>query len=104
MKTGKRNIITSLHRSGLLLLAFVMGGLTLSSCSDDSSITSPEPEPDEALYAVYWRLDTPDGRTNYVSLVNDLMGGEVDPAKALEVPRSEEHTSELQSRFDLVCR
>src|SRR5699024_11882177 len=25
-------------------------------------------------------------------------------AEAIEIPRSEEHTSELQSRFDLVCR
>src|SRR5699024_11247487 len=27
-----------------------------------------------------------------------------DPADAIDHPRSEEHTSELQSRFDLVCR
>src|SRR5207249_11970018 len=26
------------------------------------------------------------------------------PARRRRVPRSEEHTSELQSRFDLVCR
>ena len=102
MKTGKRNIITSLHRSGLLLLAFVMGGLTLSSCSDDSSIASPEPEPDEALYAVYWRLDTPDGRTNYVSLVNDLMGGEVNPAEALEVPGRSRFYAQPQSNYFLI--
>src|SRR5207249_10520840 len=34
--------------------------------------------------------------------------GEVDPDRVigqpLTAPRSEEHTSELQSRFDLVCR
>src|SRR5438067_8237283 len=28
----------------------------------------------------------------------------MDPPRALELGRSEEHTSELQSRFDLVCR
>src|SRR5699024_11245122 len=27
-----------------------------------------------------------------------------DPAASPEIPRSEEHTSELQSRFELVCR
>lgn len=62
-----------------------MLGVTFSSC-DDSSVTDPDPEPQEELYAIYWRLNTPDGRTNYVSLVNNLMSGEVDPAQALEVP------------------
>src|SRR5699024_9581276 len=39
-------------------------------------------------------------------LSDDLLGGfEVVAGHGLlEVPRSEEHTSELQSRFDLVCR
>src|SRR5699024_5414474 len=34
-------------------------------------------------------------------LIVDLM---IDELKAISLPRSEEHTSELQSRFDLVCR
>src|SRR5699024_11877727 len=29
---------------------------------------------------------------------------EIDPLDWMELDRSEEHTSELQSRFDLVCR
>src|SRR5207247_6232667 len=33
-----------------------------------------------------------------------LPGGSVRRARASAVPRSEEHTSELQSRVDLVCR
>src|SRR5699024_12828064 len=33
----------------------------------------------------------------------DLLG-RLDPAPAVAAWRSEEHTSELQSRFDLVCR
>src|SRR5207249_8582970 len=32
-----------------------------------------------------------------------LQGEGIDPVRGLR-PRSEEHTSELQSRFDLVCR
>src|SRR5207249_8652328 len=32
------------------------------------------------------------------------LGEAGDPALARRDPRSEEHTSELQSRFDLVCR
>src|SRR5699024_11988474 len=102
MRTKNNNIITSSQHSGLLLMAFVILGLTLSSCSDDSSIASPEPEPDEALYAVYWRLDTPDGRTNYVSLVNDLMGGEVNPAEALEVPGRSRFYAQPQSNYFLI--
>src|SRR5699024_11319343 len=31
-------------------------------------------------------------------------GGLVGARRRTQVPRSEEHTSELQSRFDLVCR
>src|SRR5699024_12654761 len=33
-------------------------------------------------------------------VIRDVLG----TAYATEIPRSEEHTSELQSRFDLVCR
>src|SRR5437868_10965882 len=33
-----------------------------------------------------------------------LLGGEPAQVFAEAAPRSEEHTSELQSRFDLVCR
>lgn len=76
------------ERSGFLLIAMVILALTFTSCEDNPVDPDPEPDPqEEELYAVYWRLDTPDGRTNYVSLVDDLMeAGEVDPAEALEVP------------------
>src|SRR5699024_1608312 len=42
-------------------------------------------------------------------LVEQFVGAEKDNHKTLrqiieDMPRSEEHTSELQSRFDLVCR
>src|SRR5699024_12518518 len=36
--------------------------------------------------------------------VGDIQKGLGIPASTLSWPRSEEHTSELQSRFDLVCR
>src|SRR5699024_12699395 len=36
---------------------------------------------------------------------DDLLGASIDVSHALDLAgRSEEHTSELQSRFDLVCR
>src|SRR5207249_5218803 len=33
-----------------------------------------------------------------------IIGNILDPGSIVRVGRSEEHTSELQSRFDLVCR
>src|SRR5207249_8235291 len=35
---------------------------------------------------------------------NILIGTETSPKEIVAEPRSEEHTSELQSRFELVCR
>lgn len=78
-----------------------MLALAVTSC-DDNSVTDsdPDPEPEEELYAVYWRLQTPDGRTNYVSLVNDLMeAGEVDPAEALEVPGQSRFYAQPQAGY-----
>src|SRR5699024_11199808 len=40
----------------------------------------------------------------YVPQGNQLMSGTIREVVAFGDPRSEEHTSELQSRFDLVCR
>src|SRR5207249_12278531 len=45
-------------------------------------------------------LDDP--RRNLVQ--HELAGPGVDGVAGVGAPRSEEHTSELQSRFDLVCR
>src|SRR5699024_11680581 len=40
-----------------------------------------------------------------ISVVSALMIFSIIPfGPAVHIPRSEEHTSELQSRFDLVCR
>src|SRR5437868_12452358 len=36
--------------------------------------------------------------------IQQFVSREMDPADPCVVTRSEEHTSELQSRFDLVCR
>src|SRR5699024_12026843 len=44
------------------------------------------------LYSLYWR------RFNTTGAVASIYGG------LISCLRSEEHTSELQSRFDLVCR
>ncbi|NGP87709.1 hypothetical protein [Fodinibius halophilus] len=84
MKPKDNNIIQSLTHNSLLLIAIVMLGMTFSSCNSDS-ITNSDSDNADDLYAVYWRLDTPDGRTNYVSLVDDLMDGKVDASEALEI-------------------
>src|SRR5699024_11601516 len=41
-------------------------------------------------------------RSGYRAIAMDMLGFGLSAPSA--VPRSEEHTSELQSRFDLVCR
>lgn len=80
-------------------MAMILFGLILSSCSDSSTGPDPEPPAEEAVYAVYWRLNTPDGRTNYVSLVSDLMNGEVDPSNALEVAGQSRFFSQPGSEY-----
>src|SRR5699024_11262902 len=56
-----------------------------------------------------WELDGPMpilNRSNVLTLITCLLGGPAPRRAAVSRPllRSEEHTSELQSRFDLVCR
>src|SRR5689334_24038843 len=43
-------------------------------------------------------------RSHAIELRRDRVRGGVGPADPAEQPRSEEHTSELQSQFHLVCR
>src|SRR5699024_12273918 len=43
-------------------------------------------------------------KTDLRAITGDLIEGEYIRYMSDEVGRSEEHTSELQSRFDLVCR
>lgn len=99
MITMLNNIAQYTRQSGLLLIAMMLLGITISSC-DDNSVTNTDPDQKEELYAVYWRLDTPDGRTNYVSLVDDLTKNvEVDPAKALEVPGQSRFYAQPKSEY-----
>lgn len=88
MKTENRKTTKFMGIRGVSLMLLAMFAFTFFSCSSDDDVTETDPDPDnevEDLYAVYWRVNTPDGRTNYVSLVNDVMEGKVDPANALEV-------------------
>src|SRR5699024_11467868 len=54
------------------------------------------------LIPIYW--DTSDERILSVSPTGNITGKEIGKAIMTATMRSEEHTSELQSRFDLVCR
>src|SRR5699024_12164411 len=61
--------------------------------------------------SMIWKLCEAEQARGYVSALTFanlvyIMRKELDPEKIDEVyrKRSEEHTSELQSRFDLVCR
>ena len=99
MNTSLSKIKNLTQRSVFSLIAMVILGLTVTSCGDDS-ITNTDPDSSDELYAVYWRLETPDGRTNYVSLVNDLMqAGEVDPSEALEVPGQSRFYAQPQAGY-----
>src|SRR5207249_6716488 len=51
-----------------------------------------------ALVALDWRADIKPFQATLATLVAE------NPGLPLDLDRSEEHTSELQSRFDLVCR
>src|SRR5207249_6982454 len=83
--------------------------------TDSSIFTPPQPisvgtEPlmveggrtvrDWEMVAVFPPVSVTVNEMVYVPFVNDCETG----LPVLLVPRSEEHTSELQSRFDLVCR
>jgi hypothetical protein len=68
------------------LLAFTIFALVFTSCESDDDNNEPTEETEvENLYAVFWRVNTADGRVNYVSLVDDVMDGEIDPSNAIEV-------------------
>ncbi|MFB9051607.1 hypothetical protein ACFFVB_00820 [Formosa undariae] len=68
------------------LIALTIFALAFTSCESDDDNNEPTEETDiENLYAVFWRVNTADGRVNYVSLVEDIMDGEIDPANAIEV-------------------
>src|SRR5699024_12715514 len=49
-------------------------------------------------------FDIADQYRNPVMILGDGMIGQMMEPIEFKEPRSEEHTSELQSRFDLVCR
>src|SRR5207249_10543397 len=58
---------------------------------------APTPSGRYRLAEVQWEVTTPGGRCHWFGALGI-------PGRAVEFNRSEEHTSELQSRFDLVCR
>lgn len=81
---NKRNVAYR-YKNQFIRLFAVMLSLAVFSCNDDEPETNgPEPEEGGDLYALFYRVNTPDGRLHYTTLVEDLMTGEVDPANAIE--------------------
>lgn len=75
----------SIRKSSLSCLLIVALSIAFFSCGDDPIADGPVTGADsESLYAVFWRVNTPDGRIHYTSLVEDLESGVLDAGKALE--------------------
>src|SRR5689334_24661856 len=73
----------------------------------------PPPRSTLFPYTTLFRSDFRLGRLPHVeqqqirlacAFMLQLARGDFDPGSRLKAPRSEEHTSELQSQFHLVCR
>lgn len=90
---------------GVSLMLFALLALTFVSCSsDDDQVVNPDPNPEaQDTYAVFWRVDNPDGRTNYVSLVNDIDQGEVNPSHALEVSGKSRFFAEEEAGYFIIA-
>src|SRR5216683_3584357 len=77
------------------------GTVAVGDTVRDSLVRSDLLLPAESTYAQQWRLPGRRGETVTIDLLSDAF----DAYLFLVGPgRSEEHTSELQSRSDLVCR
>src|SRR5699024_12072499 len=76
-------------------------GLIPPQFRDDGAETEKKPPTPYELAQKLARAKQPDQQPG--SLPKDSPEHEPEESASLE-PRSEEHTSELQSRFDLVCR
>lgn len=85
MKRINRKTISFRGVKVIGLMTLTILAFTFTACSSDDDSTA---EPDmiaKDVYGVFWRVDNPDGRSNYVSLVNGIDEGSVDPSNALEV-------------------
>src|SRR5699024_12837045 len=81
----------SLHDALPICRIFARGTTRVVNSADEWSVRLADEEGDAHTPSIGLRLDTP--RPAELGVVEDLL-----------VDRSVEHTSELQSRFDLVCR
>src|SRR5438067_7488706 len=52
----------------------------------------------------FWNTRRPSFDLLRITNLKPFLAGTCQAARCSTLPRSEEHTSELQSRFDLVCR
>src|SRR5207249_7258659 len=80
--------------------------LPILTRNDGDSMTIDFLPPADLRGARTWAIDEPTIIAMYMNnrAVESLTSGRMDDAYWWARERSEEHTSELQSRFDLVCR
>src|SRR5438067_5351255 len=98
----------------LALLLLVSTTLARAQAPDVIFVPTPQEVVDEMLKLarvgkgdVLYDLGSGDGRIAVTAAKRygiRAYGIDIDPQRIQEANRSEEHTSELQSRFDLVCR
>ncbi|MEM0940992.1 MAG: hypothetical protein AAF600_21625 [Bacteroidota bacterium] len=67
---------------GLFSILFCLLFIAFSSCSSEDS---DKTEPQGPLYSVFWSVNLPDGRANYISFVDDLITGTIDQSSSIEL-------------------
>src|SRR5437868_9964566 len=82
------------------LISSSIPGSVSDSMVEDMRLALQQARDDNRVKAIVLEIDSPGGEVT----ASDQIYNAVTKARARKPVRSEEHTSELQSRFDLVCR
>ncbi|WP_200978203.1 hypothetical protein [Echinicola sp. 20G] len=73
------------YKNRFIYLFVLLFSVAAFSCNDDETETIDDnTEEGGDLYAIFYRVSTPDGRLHYTTLINDLMTGSIDPSNAIE--------------------
>src|SRR5687768_18057258 len=97
----------SVYVAGIGMTKFGKDPRSLAEICHDAAqtaLTSSEIQEVEAIYIGVMNPEEFTGDSNIASHIADALGLTGIPAVRIETARSEEHTSELQSRLHLVCR